>query len=146
MKFITAVMALSLFIATPAFSKKSRSGKYGPAGCGLGTMLLKGKKGLVFNVLAATINGSSANQTFGMSTGTLGCKGDSRVAAVNFIETNKVFLANDIAKGEGETVSAFLDLINQDNASIATLRTNYDSIFAKDSSSEEIWNRIDTLL
>ncbi len=147
MRIITAVLALTLFASTPAFSKKRRSsGKYGPAGCGLGAMLLKGKKGLLFNVLAATLNGSSGNQTFGMSTGTLGCKGDSRVAAINFIETNKVFLANDIAKGEGETVNAFLDLINEDTKSIDTLRSNYDDIFAKNSSSEEIWEKIETVL
>lgn len=148
MRIVTAFIALSLFAATPAFSKKRKagSGKYGPAGCGLGAMLLKGKKGLVFNVLAATLNGTSGNQTFGMSTGTLGCKGDSRVAAINFIETNKVFLANDIAKGEGETVNAFLDLMDKDVESIDALRTNYDDIFAKNASSEEIFEKIDNIL
>ena len=63
---------------------------HGPAGCGLGAILLKDSKGLVMNVIAATLNGSSGNQTFGMSTGTLGCEDTSTasVASVAFVEGN----------------------------------------------------------
>ena len=42
-------------------------------GCGLGNELIGEKEGLGWNVLGATLNGTSGNQTFGMSSGTLGC-------------------------------------------------------------------------
>ena len=51
------------------------------AGCGVGTMIMEGKSGAVFHVLAATTNGSLGNQTFGMTSGTLGCKVDDAVTA-----------------------------------------------------------------
>ena len=47
--------------------------KFHAQGCGLGSMIFT-EDTLMHNVLGATTNGSSANQTFGMSTGTLGCE------------------------------------------------------------------------
>ncbi len=42
-------------------------------GCGLGTMVFDGQQGKVYKVLGATTNGTSGNQTFGITFGTLGC-------------------------------------------------------------------------
>ena len=36
-------------------------------GCGLGTMVFDGKSGKVFKILGATTNGTSGNQTFGIT-------------------------------------------------------------------------------
>src|SRR5512143_1990 len=41
-------------------------------GCGLGTQIWTGSKGLAPKVLGATTNGTSGSQTFGISSGTLG--------------------------------------------------------------------------
>ncbi|MGZ7153809.1 DUF3015 family protein, partial [Streptococcus pyogenes] len=47
----------------------------GPAGCGLGsTYVFPDANQWWQHVLAATTNGTSGNQTFGMTSGTLGCE------------------------------------------------------------------------
>src|SRR5271170_5520755 len=76
--------------STPA-PMASSGNHHGPAGCGLGAMMFQGKDGVVMHVLAATFNSSSGNQTFAMSSGTLGCEdaATAKVAAVSFIQDNK---------------------------------------------------------
>jgi hypothetical protein len=126
---VSIVVALS-------FSAMAKS--HGPAGCGLGAHLFEGKEGLVFNVLAATFNGSSGNQTFGMSTGTLGCEDAKtvKVSAVGFVEANMAALKNDVARGEGEALSTYLNLVEGKSASVANLQANYVSIFSKNSAQD----------
>lgn len=118
---------------------------YGPAGCGFGTMLFKDKQGLAFNVLAATFNGSSANQTFGMSFGTLGCDVNegTTVSQLNFIEANKVALANDIARGQGEALATLASLYKCSNVQKmgVSLKSNYKAIFS-DYEAKAIHNKI----
>ncbi len=105
---------------------------HGPAGCGLGTLVIRNPDGLVMHVLQATTNGTSGSATFGMTTGTSNCdlEGGS-YAATNFIQSNKVALSNDIAKGKGETVAS---LANIYGCSATTefgkkLQKNYRTIF-----------------
>ncbi len=88
-----------LITMTLCLSTASAFAAHGPAGCGLGSVLFEGKEGTMFNVLAATFNGTSGNQTFGMSSGTLGCEdaATAKVSSVSFIEGNEVALSNDIA-------------------------------------------------
>ena len=121
---------------------------HGPAGCGLGSILFAGKSGLIMNVLAATFNATSANQTFGMSTGTLGCEDakTAQVAAVPFIRGNSVALANDIAQGGGETLTAYLNIIERPEASRSLLQQNFDKIFAKNNDPQSIHNSIMSLI
>tara|TARA_R110002072_G_scaffold64203_3_gene159423 strand:- start:36413 stop:36847 length:435 start_codon:yes stop_codon:yes gene_type:complete len=134
MKKILATTTLALMLGTSAFAA------HGPSGCGLGSVVFKDKSGLMWNVLAATTNGSSGNQTFGMSTGTLGCEDAAKasVASVSFIEDNRMALANDIARGEGETLDAYLKLIKAEKAERQALRMNYKAIFSKGQTSEQI--------
>ncbi|QQR88624.1 MAG: DUF3015 family protein [Myxococcales bacterium] len=66
---------------------------YGAAGCGLGSMLID-SDGFV-QVFAATLNGTSGNQTFGITSGTSNC-GDTSPninSAKAFIQTNREALA-----------------------------------------------------
>jgi hypothetical protein len=121
---------------------------HGPAGCGLGSMLFEGKDGLVFNVVAATFNGTSGNQTFGMSTGTLGCEDakTAKVSAVSFIEGNTVALSNDIARGNGETLNAYLTIINKSSADRKVLKRNFATIFAKGNNAKAINAKITSIL
>lgn len=83
-------------------------------GCGLGTMVFDGQSGKVFKILGATTNGSSGNQTFGITFGTLGCDGtgtiDSQQKLALFIDGNMDNLARDMAKGEGETLSTLSEV------------------------------------
>lgn len=140
MKMIIVVVSF-VALSTAAFAKA-----HGPAGCGLGAVVLEKQTGLVMNVLAATLNSSSGNQTFGMSTGTSNCDVDERtkVASVNYIEANKVALANDIARGEGETLASLGKIYGcQDlNSMASALQANYETIFVKEASANDINDKI----
>ncbi len=133
-----------LFAAALSLCTLSASAAHGPAGCGLGSMLFEGKSGLLFNVLAATTNGSTGNQTFGMSTGTLGCEDaqTAKVSAVSFVEGNKVALSNDISRGNGQTLDAYLELIGNKNADKKKLQKSYSKIFSNEANAEQIHNNI----
>jgi hypothetical protein len=133
MKFLI-VLAISC-LSFSAFAN------YGPSGCGLGSMLLKDSKGLVTNVLAATINGISGNQTFGMSSGTLGCNVDdsTMVAAVSYIEANKVALLNDIARGSGETLASLGQIYRCSSDQFASaLQSNYEQVIRAEASAQQL--------
>lgn len=96
-------------VAQEAGVKGSEGGgaaKYGPAGCGLGSLIFKPDSGFT-QIFAATTNGTSGNQTFGISSGTSNCDtgpGNSQSARA-FVQTNRAALAKDIARGRGETIS-----------------------------------------
>ncbi|MCP4163212.1 MAG: DUF3015 domain-containing protein [Deltaproteobacteria bacterium] len=106
-------------------------------GCGLGKVLLGDKEGLVWNLLGTCLNGTSGNQTFGMSTGTLGCgpmdKFVQNEKMDSFVADNLDNIAIDIAAGNGESLSALAELAqvsveNQDNF-FAQLKANFDNIY-----------------
>lgn len=84
-------------------------------GCGLGTMVFDGQSGVGPQVLAVTTNGTLGNQTFGISSGTLGCDAggtvDHMAAVSEFTGENMDRLAADVAAGEGETLAALADLM-----------------------------------
>ena len=89
-------------------------------GCGVGSIIFKGQSGVAPQVLAVTTNGTLGNQTFGISSGTLGCAQDGVVdtpAMVSmFINTNLDKLAHDMAVGNGETLESLASLIGVDSA------------------------------
>jgi len=85
-------------------------------GCGLGSTIFEGESGLVKQVLAVTTNGTSGNQTFGISTGTLGCAKTGGVVSLPekvalFTNDNLDKLARDMATGEGETLNSLATLM-----------------------------------
>lgn len=83
---------------------------YGAAGCGLGSVIFGPEPGLV-QVLAATTNGSSYSQTFGITSGTSNCIPRSKAAAFNlqkdFLSQNFASISVEAAQGQGETLTAF---------------------------------------
>lgn len=84
---------------------------YGPAGCGLGSIIFVPDSGFT-QVFAATTNGLFGTQTFGITSGTSNCDEPAAGAegARAFVETNRVALAKDIARGQGETIAALTRL------------------------------------
>ncbi|OPZ25440.1 MAG: hypothetical protein BWZ02_02457 [Lentisphaerae bacterium ADurb.BinA184] len=84
-------------------------------GVGLGTEIFRGQDGLVQQVLAATTNGSFGNQTFAISSGTLGARQAETLVQNKqlreFVAQNMDNLARDIASGRGETLNAVSDLM-----------------------------------
>jgi len=105
--------------------------------CGWGSKVFDGQSGIGPQVLAATTNGTSGNQTFGISSGTSGCTQDGTVTSTwqtaMFIDGNKKALARDTAAGRGETLEALASLIGveaQDKAAFTTLaQQNFARIF-----------------
>src|ERR1035437_393678 len=74
------------------------------AGCGLGAQLFKENRP-VDQVLAATTNGSFGTQTFGITTGTLGCTSGGLLKSSKerevFTATNFRALEQELAAGSG---------------------------------------------
>jgi len=136
MKKIITVLSLVVALPTAAFAEQDNVG-----GCGLGSMVFKGQSGLIPQVLAVTTNGTSGNQTFGITTGTLGCSQDgmvrSNMKTALFIETNKQQLARDMSVGSGETLASLSHLIGieaKDQAAFnRAAKANMARIFTTDS-------------
>lgn len=137
MKITSILFALAaLVISQGAFAQSK--GKLGPAGCGLGYMIFGGKE---MQILAATTNGTSGNQTFGITTGTLDCATGSDMAMLNYIQNNKVALEKDIARGNGDTVGALAQMTGCADAAQfgSALKGHYQDIFpAADRSAADI--------
>jgi hypothetical protein len=112
---------------------KTNTGRgYGPAGCGLGSLIFEPNSGFT-QVFAATTNGSFGSQTFGISSGTSNCtdaEGGSDSAKA-FIETNRPAVAKDIARGQGETIDSLTRLAGcADSRAVgAALQKNFDRVF-----------------
>jgi hypothetical protein len=114
-----------------------------PAGCGLGTAVVFPDADEWHEyVLAATTNGSSGNQTFGITSGTLGCEnanGPLKVsAAQSFINDNMDQLALDVARGEGETLTALgqvmgIESVADQSEFAAAMQSGFDRMFTEES-------------
>ncbi len=124
-------------------------------GCGLGTMVFDGKSGKVFKVLAATTNGTSGNQTFGITFGTLGCDGTGTISSSEklamFIDGNIDNLARDIAKGEGETLATLSEVWGVQEADKAAFnelaQENFAEVFKSENvTSEEVFANLNNLV
>lgn len=132
-----------LFLGAALLSASSLTlANYGASGCGAGSILFDGQEGLAPNVLAGTTNGIFGNQTFGMSTGTLGCgTGAVQANAALYIDSNMDNIASDMSRGEGESLTALaeaLGVAEQDQATFAEVtKTNFDKIFSSASVNAE---------
>lgn len=113
--------------------------------CGWGSKLFDGQRGVAPQVLGATTNGTSGNQTFGITSGTSGCTQDGVVKSnwktAMFIDGNKEKLARDMSIGHGETLESLAKLIgvrDEDKASffVAT-KDNFGRIFASEKASTD---------
>jgi hypothetical protein len=106
-------------------------------GCGLGSMVLKERDGLIFQASAAIINASFANQMFGITFGTLGCERPQNWVKNEqldkFVAANMDNLAADIASGQGESLNALAEIIEVPSENrpklFAALQNNFDEIY-----------------
>jgi len=106
----------------------------GNAGCGLGSVLLKGKKGKVMELLATCLNGTCGNQTFAITSGTSGYEEGAVIGMTDvevFVAKNMDSLATDIARGNGEYVDTLASMYKvQDVDGFKTkLKNNFDKIY-----------------
>jgi hypothetical protein len=137
---------VAVLVSTPSFAQGKKAAaaapaakvyarNYGMAGCGWGSLVFD-KNGS--QILAATTNGTFANQSFGITFGTANCDDDANSATAqrmdNFVIANKVALASDMAKGQGETLSNLAEIMGcsvsaQDLGQ--ALQSNFRAIFPK---------------
>lgn len=111
---------------------------YGMAGCGIGGLVFKDEPGNI-QILAATLNNIISPQTSAISSGTSGCyEAGSEQAQVDYIETNKISLKSDIARGNGETLDGLMTMLGckETNSVKMDIKNNYKSIFSTERTSE----------
>jgi len=148
-KKVAAPAAAAPAAAAPAAKAYSRP--YGMAGCGFGTYVV-GKDGS--QILGATTNDTLYSQTFGITFGTLNCNDSENLATTaarldNFIASNKVSVATDAAKGDGETIAVLAKLMNcSDSANLGpALQSHFSNIFTRyDLKANEISDNLITVV
>ena len=107
-------------------------------GCGLGSVLIKKQDTTLMQLIASCLNGTSGNQSFGITTGTSGCTKPAKFAmndrAVEFIAGNMDQLSREIAQGHGESVTTLAELLNVEDAETfaAALQENYNAIYSNE--------------
>ena len=142
-------MKKTLFIATTVTLLSTSSFANENTGCGLGNQVIKKQDSVVMQVFATTTNGTSGNQTFGITSGTSGCakpaKFVSNDKANEFVAGNMDMLALDISNGQGEALSTLATLLkvsNKDEFAVA-LQANFDKIYtSSDVSSADVIDNI----
>jgi Protein of unknown function (DUF3015) len=129
------VVALAGMLPVAAMAAQDNIGS-----CGWGAKLFDGQRGIAPQVLAVTTNGTSGNQTFGITSGTSGCTQDGVVKSswktAMFIDGNKDKLARDMSTGSGESLESLAKLIgvkDQDKtAFFRVTKENFARIFASE--------------
>lgn len=141
MKRILGIFALTLIFATTSFAADMGVARNN-TGCGLGTVLFQGSANdsSLLQAFQATTNGTSGNQTFGISSGTSECKQPEKFAQNErlneFVYANLDTLAKDIAQGRGESVQTLAELMQvppeKREAFYRNLQTHFAEIFPRE--------------
>lgn len=114
-------------------------------GCGWGSKLMDGSEGIAPQVLAVTTNGTSGNQTFGISSGTSGCSQEGVVKSnwqtAMYIDSNMNKIAKDASQGQGESLDALAGLLGMSAAEkvafFSATKDNFGRIFPEAGVSSE---------
>lgn len=140
-------MKVVFLFAVLVFSTIATAAKpYGMAGCGWGSQVI-GKEGN--QILAATTNGTSGNQTFAISSGTSNCVTASEQTAriKNFIEANQEALVTDMAKGQGDSLKTLSGMYGCDNNVFATeMKSHYSEISAVKNDATKVMININNII
>jgi len=138
MKRMLFALALTLVCASAANAASAKAN----TGCGLGTVLWENKAdgSVMSQSLQATTNGLFGNQTFGITSGTLGCGQPAKVVENEhlnrFVKANMDNLARDIAQGRGESLDTFAELlqvpVEKRSEFAARLQGNFDKVFTSE--------------
>ena len=135
------VLFVSLLAVVPSVALASPN----VGGCGLGSKLMDGNEGIAPQVLAVTTNGTSGNQTFGITSGTSGCTQDGVVKSnwktAMFIDSNMNKLARDVSVGNGESLDSLASLLGVSAEHKAlfnkTTQANFDRLFPTENVSSQ---------
>lgn len=150
------LIAIAVTAVSLAPSLAMAKGSHPMAGCGLGYVLLSNKENSkVIQIVGATTNGTSGNQTFGITSGTSGCTEDGAVkiakAAEVFAEVNLDSLRREMAAGNGEFAATFASLLGAKGDNVGQLvsifHSNYASLFpTATTSTDEMLASLSTVL
>lgn len=133
------IVALTMVSVSSATAQKKNAGlikghdsrAYGVAGCGLGSVMFGPKNGMV-QVIAATFNGSSGNQSFGITFGTLNCDiAEAGMQAAVYLEDNREVVMKEAARGNGETLVGLANILkcSDQTAFNTNVKANYEKVF-----------------
>lgn len=131
MKKLLTIATITALTATTTFANSN-------TGCGLGSQVIKNQDSTLMQIFAATTNGTSGNQTFGITSGTSGCakpaKFVSNDKANEFVANNMDVLALDISNGQGEALTTLATLLNVSNTEEfnTVLQANFDKIYTSE--------------
>ncbi len=136
MKKLTVIFSVLIALAIGSHAQDIQRN----TGAGLGYMIFEGQDGLLSQVLAVTTNGTFGNQTFAITSGTLGASQPDSIVQnqklENFVAENMDNLAHDIAVGSGESLDTLVELMQVEEASRPavrqTLKQNFATIYASD--------------
>lgn len=112
---------------------------YGMAGCGLGSVII-GPKGGILQIFAATSNNTvTYTQLFGITSGTSNCSEKAGAFQQKqqeiFVSVNMNSLEQEMAMGKGEKLNAFAGLLgcpaNQNSAFAKMAQAQYKNLAAK---------------
>ena len=129
-KLVTLVAAVGL--TTSLYANNTNTG------CGLGSIVIKNQNTTILQALAATTNGTSGNQTFGISSGTSNCNKPNNFVSNDklnqFVNENMDELAMDISAGKGETLNTVAALMNIENKEdfASKLQANFSDIYTSE--------------
>jgi hypothetical protein len=135
MRKVVVVAAVALMVGVSAYGAGTIADN---CGCGLGTMALGDQESTLISNLAATfLNGLCGNQTFGITSGTLGCERPAAFASnkqiLEYVGDNMDRLVIDIASGEGDSLNSLADLMSVSAtdrpAMFGSLQSNFGRIF-----------------
>ena len=139
---LKTVLVAALLSATTASAQGGGikgDGRYGTAGCGLGSLAFHDEQGGI-QILAATLNATGI-QTFGITTGTSNCgPGLFAMGTKNFVEANREALAKDAARGQGDAIGAIavINACRGDPRAVgAALQKNFKVIFPSETASSD---------
>lgn len=127
---------------------------YGAAGCGLGSEVMGSKPG-ASQVFAATTNGTSGSQTFGITSGTSNC-GDHGLVKTSkerevFAKENYTSLVKEMAQGKGENLYTLASLYQCSAASYqefgSMVQAKFDNLVVSDqTTSAELLSKLENQL
>ena len=133
---LAAVAALSSAAFAGIVDEGSKSAN-SQSGCGLGSVVMAQPDSAVIYAVATFLNNLSSNQSFGITSGTSGCKKTKFVMnerTTEFVASNMDQLAKEIAVGNGESVDTLAELlaVEDKEAFASALQTHYNSIYTSE--------------
>jgi len=141
MKLVLTTAAMIAVIPMAAMA----AGENNVGSCGWGSKVFAGQRGIAPQIFAATTNGTSGNQTIGVTFGTSGCTQDGAVSSnwktAMYIDGNKSKLAQDMSRGSGESLESLAQLIGVKEADkfafYRATKENFARIFVSEQASAD---------